>query len=159
MNKVLFDQLNSIYKPLWNKAVDIKNNLIAAGYTASLGFYNNHYVKGGNGFEIEYFPIPVITVDGIGDIGVDIDTYWVEIQLSKDRAVLLDYPELAQRYSLEVHGSDDFCLDFYNKHSDPYQVTEKINAGNETLINIVFYLELDSCTSELVNIVKRFAVI
>ena len=31
MDKVLFDQLNSIYFPMWNKANDVKNHLMSAG--------------------------------------------------------------------------------------------------------------------------------
>ena len=159
MDKVLFDQLNSIYFPIWNKANDVKNYLMSAGYEVSLGFFNNHYIKYGNDFVIEYFPIPVITVDKICDIGIDLDTYWIEICLDKNSAALLDYPELAQNYKFEVYGSKDFCYDFYNNHSDPYIVTEKINNSNETLINVTFYLDLDSNIYELVNIIKQFNVL
>jgi hypothetical protein len=158
MNKALFDQLNSIYKPMWNKALDVKTKLMSAGYITSLGFYNNHYLKDGNDFTVAHFPIPIITIAEIGDIGIDIDNYWVEIHLDKNRAISLDYPKLTKHYNLEVYGSKDFCFDFYNKLSDPFEVAEKINKSDETQINVTFYFCLDSDINELVDLVKQFAV-
>ena len=158
MNKVLFDQLNGFYEPMWNKAMDVKNNLTAAGYAASLGFYNNHYVKDGKDFAIEYYPIPIITVAEISDIGIDIDTYWIEIHLDKDRAALQDYPELTRLYNLEVYGAEGFYLDFYNNQTDPYEVAEKIKNSNETLINVTFYFDFHTKTDELINVIKQFTV-
>ncbi len=156
MNKVLFDRLNSIYSPMWNKAVEIKNKLTSVGYAASLGFFNNHYVKDGSDFAVEYFPIPVITVTEIGDVGIDIDTYWVEIHLDKNDALLLDYPELTQRYNIEVYGAEGFCDDFYNTQTDPCDVVKKINDSSEKQINVAFYLDLNSDTDEIVKIIKHF---
>jgi hypothetical protein len=141
---------------MWNKAIEIKNSLFATGYVVSLGFYNNHYVKDGDDFAVEYFPIPIISLDAIGDIGIDIDTCWVEIHLDKSKAVSIDYLELAQRYNFEVYGAEDFCSDFYNKQTDPREVTKKIDASNESLINVTLYLDLDTKTDEIVNAVKQF---
>ena len=141
---------------MWNNANDIKNKLTSDGYRVSLGFFNNHYVKDGNNYLIEYFPIPIVTVADVGDIGIDISNYWIEIHLDKNRAILLDYVELAQFYNFEVHGSEAFCFDFYTAHSDPHKVAERISNCDEELINITFYFDLDTGISELVNIIKRF---
>jgi hypothetical protein len=143
---------------MWNKALDVKDKLIAAGYITELGFYNNHYIKDGNDYAIEHFPIPIITIDGIGDIGIDIGNYWVEIHLDKNKAILLDYPKLTQIYNLEVYGSKDFCFDFYNKQFDPYEVAEKINKSDEALINVIFYFCLGCDTNELIDLIKQFTL-
>lgn len=65
MNAELFDELNEIYWPIVDKSVEIKDRLINAGFIVKYGFYHDHYVRAGDDFAVEHFPIPVISVEGM----------------------------------------------------------------------------------------------
>ncbi len=157
MNEDIFNKLNEIYKPLCEKTTEIKNKLNELGFCVKSGFYNNHYVKCDNGFLTEHFPIPVISVENIGDIGIDINSIWIEIILSRDEAILLDYAHMAHIYNFEVYGVNEYLHDFYNAQSDPRLVVEKINNSEEKQICVAFYYAHESNTDELISIVRLFA--
>ena len=152
----LFDELNSIYMPVCEKAAQIKAKLTDAGFSLTLGFYNNHYVRRGDGFEVEHFPIPVISVADVGDIGVDIDSIWVETKLAKERAMLLDYPAMARVYKMEVYGADDFLNDFYNDRTDPRETAQKISSSDETAICVLLYFGLEVRADEIAELIRLF---
>ena len=156
MKENLLDTLNSIYEPMCKKCAEIKKKIESAGFFASHGFYNNHYVKVKNDFVVEHFPIPVIFISNIGDIGIDIDSIWFELKISKDKALKLDYEDLINSYNINIYGADDFLNDFYHEKDDFALVKEKIRNSNETSICITFYFEKDTEIDKLVNVVEKF---
>jgi len=149
-----FNNLNNIYKPLCDKSREISDELKKLGYQIRSGFYNNHYVRDGDGFVVEHFPIPVLSISNVGDIGVDVNSVWVEFVVSKDKAVSLDYPALTQAYKVEVYGADDYLHDFYNTESDLQFVVERIQKSNESKICITVTFDSDCRPKELVDLVK-----
>ena len=164
MHTDLFTELNSVYKPLCEKVSQIKNKLIDAGFSAAQGFYNNHYVRRGDGFEAEHFPIPVISVADMGDIdhryidiGVDVDSIWIELKLSKAKAMEMDYPSLSRAYRMEVYGAEDYLNDFCNAQTDPRDAAQKLEASGETEICILIYLDISCDLDEPVQLVKLFS--
>ena len=156
MKENLLDTLNSIYEPMCKKCTEIREKLESAGLSVSNGFYNNHYVKVKNDFVVEHFPIPVIFIKNIGDIGIDIDSIWFEVKISKDKALLLDYEELINSYNINIYGADDFLNDFYHEKCDSALIKEKIRNSEETFICITFYFEDDVDIDELLKVIKRF---
>ena len=156
MNEEMFHLLNSIYQPLCEKSQEIKRRLEEAGFSITSGFYNSHYIKCQGEYVREYFPIPVLFVPGIGDIGVDIDTVWVEITLPKEKAVVLDYPVLAGAYSMEVYGTEGYLDDFYSAGADPCGVAGQISRSTETQICVAFYFNFESGMDELIHIIRLF---
>lgn len=152
-----FDMLNSIYKPLCDKSTDICRDLTAAGYHAKAQFHNNHSVKRNNDFATELFPIPVISVEKHGDIGIDVDSIWFEAVLPKEKAVLLDYAEITHGYKIEIYGCEDFLCDLYNELIDVSEIVGNISNSTETNICILFYLPKDASDDELIEIIRLIA--
>ena len=111
MDLNLVNQLNDIYKSICDRADYIDRELQKLGCTITKGFYNNHSVKIDGRFVAELFPIPVITVKGVGDIGVDLDYVWFEVLLPKEKALLLDYNSIAKEHRFEIYGSYDYLKD------------------------------------------------
>lgn len=153
-----FDILNSIYEPLCDKSAEISQELKKAGYQVTVQFHNNHSVKRNNAFATEYFPIPVISVEKFGDIGVDIDSIWFEAILPKEKAIKLDYANITNRYRIEIYGSDNFLCDLYNEQIDVSKIANNISNSSEMNVCILFYLNMDVTCSELLKISQLIAV-
>ena len=157
MREDVFTALNHIYKPLCDTAVNIKDRLGKLGFCVKNGFYNNHYVKRNDDYCVEYYPIPIISIENIGDIGIDISSIWLEIVLPREKAVLLDYSGMEQTYKFEVYGAENYLCDFCNAESDPRLVVERINSSDEAQICICFECRQESNVDELISIVGMFA--
>jgi hypothetical protein len=156
VNDNLLIELNKIYKPLCDKFNELKSQLTNLGFEITSGFYNNHYVKRNNEYVVEYFPIPIICITNIGDIGLDTDSIWVEIKQPKEMAISLDYPQLAYIYKMEVYGSENFLVDIYNKLDDPYETSEKIKQSDESIICIAFTFKTDIDLNEIIKLIQIF---
>jgi hypothetical protein len=104
MNANLFKQLNTVYKPMCEKSREICEVLQNKGYKISSGFYNKHSKKIDGEFSTEFFPIPVISIENIGDVGIDIDETWLEVVMSKEKAVDFDYSRIGEKYKFELYG-------------------------------------------------------
>ena len=162
MDKVILEQLNSIYKPLCEKSIEITQGLVKRGYIVSSGFYNNHSVKIDGSFATEYFPIPVIIIKGVGDadftssIGIEIDVIWFEVVLSKDILLKQDIEMLAREYKIEIYGVKDYLSDIFSADVNPVDIVPNVLCSSETHFCITFYLEQDVALNELVDIANMF---
>jgi len=158
MDLDLVNQLNSIYKPIWDRADGIGRDLQEQGYTVAKGFYNNHSVKIDGRFVTEFFPIPVITVKGVGDIGVDLDYVWFEIVLPKEKALSLDYHSIAKEYKFEIYGSRDYLKDIYNEQIAISDIVPCIKDSLETDFCVQFYFEQSIAAIDIITIARILAV-
>ena len=152
MDASVFDKLNSIYIPMHNKCVELCQYLRDKGCKVSSGFYNNHSIKINDDFATEYFPIPVISVESIGDIGIDIDNLWLEVVLSKENALKIDYNTLSDKYSFEIYGIENYLSDMYNKHINLLEIENNIKQSEETRVCIAFDLPFDVNVDEILAI-------
>ncbi|MCQ4925107.1 hypothetical protein NE686_18540 [Tissierella carlieri] len=87
MNLKRIEQLNNIFQPLHRKFKELK--LILKDYDFNYynaGWYNMHSIKYNDDFIEEYFPIPVVSVEGVGDIGINLDHIFIETRISKEKA-------------------------------------------------------------------------
>ena len=153
----MVNRLNGIYKPIWDRANDIGGDLQDSSYSIKKGFFNNHSVKIDGNFVTEFFPIPVITIEGVGDIGVDLDHVWYEAVLSKDKALTIDYSSLAKEYNFEIYGSRDYLKDIYNGQTAISDIVPGIKDSPETDFCIQFYLEQSVTAGEIIAIIRILA--
>ncbi len=158
MDMEVFDYLNNIYLPLWEKYNELCKSLKEAEIKIAGGFFNNHSVKHNNTFITEYFPIPVILMENRGDIGIDIDSIWLEIKLTKEMALNLDYTQLASTYLFEVYGAENYLSDIYNEQTDISDIVNNIHKSEESTLCICFYFNKEVDVSELLNVINIFAV-
>lgn len=156
MNIGRYNELNEIYEPLHEKAKNIYKEIIDNGYKASLGWYNMHSVKYKDKYITEFFPIPVITVEKICDIGLDIDTIFVEATISREKALKIDYDFFIQNYNIEVYGVDDYLNDFYNASMKSSDIKLKIQESNENEIHIAAYFHMNLDINKLAKAFLKF---
>lgn len=151
-----FHLLNSIYIPVCDKASELNQGLEKAGYPASMQFYNNHSIKRNGVFVTEFYPIPVISIKDIGDVGINFDSVWFEIVLPKDTAIKLNYAEISSKHKIEVYGTNDFLHDFFNETIDVSDVVSNISNSSEADVCILFYLSKDTVCGQLLEIIRLF---
>jgi len=154
----LINQLNDIYKPICDRADSISRDLQELGYTISIGFFNNHAVRIDGSFITELFPIPVISVKRVGDIGVDLDYVWFEVVFSKEKALSLDYVSIAKEYKFEVYGSREYLKDIYNGQMAVSDIVPGIKDSSETDFCILFYLEQNAAAGDIIAITRILVV-
>ena len=143
MNK---NNLNEFYRKLYNKAQSLRSPFISASekYNCEIGFFNGHYSKNEEGnYEMEYYPIPVISIIGCCDIEVGIDMISISTKLSRNEAETFDY-SLLKKYEFEAYGVENYLDDYYTNGMSMDDFKQKIKVSNEQAIGFSFLFdELD----------------
>ena len=134
MDKALFQQLNQVYAPLRGRASRLARALAEKGLKAEWGWYANHFVKVDGEYQAEEFPIPVIEVQGLCEIGLNLDECWVEFQLSRKAALSFDWEQLPE--GAEVYGVAQYLVDFYTAGMDRAGIAGRIAQSAEQTVNI-----------------------
>lgn len=108
------------------------------GLNCTVGFYNGHYSKNGSGeYEREYYPIPVISVEGLCDVEIGLDGVSVSAKLRRDAALNFDYTAL-NGYKFEVYGVEDYLSDYYSDGDTLDDLVNNIRCSSETEIGFQF---------------------
>lgn len=150
----IFEKLNSTYEPLYKYAVNLVKELRKLNYDVEWGYYGLHSIKRNDEFITEFFPIPVVTVKNICDIGIDLNSIFIETKLKSDDAINFDYL-LLKEYSFEVYGIDNYLNDFYNKSLDIIKIPERIKKSGEKEIGIQILLKSNSPFSKIIEFVEK----
>lgn len=153
MNIEKFETLNSIYKHLYEHTKSIVNELNKHNYICEWGYFGQHYIKHNKNWLLEYFPIPVIDVNGICDIGIDLEHIFIEYKLLKQTALKYDFNKLT-KYKFEVYGSEDYLNDFYNAEMDLNSVKSRIMDSEENDIGISIFLDINANVKEIIDVIK-----
>lgn len=134
-----FETLNTIYEPLYRKSVELRKVLKEIGMNSSLCFHNGHYVRKEMEWVMEYYPIPLLTISDICDIGFDISHIFVEFRLPRLQALESDFTWL-QPFHFEVYGSEDFLTDYYHAGMEIEELKEELSKSREDTICVsVFF--------------------
>jgi len=153
-NKNLFEQLNTVYKPMCEKSGEICDCLQNKGYKISSGFYNNHSKRIDGEFSTEFFPVPIISIENIGDVGIDIDEIWLEGVMSKEKAKDFDYSHIGEKYKFELYGVENYLTDLYNEQLNVTDIAEKIVTSEESHFCILVYFEQDVDIDGILKVVE-----
>ncbi len=147
--------LNEIY----TKLHDDKNRVIAyleeLGYPYQVAYYPHHSFKKDNEFYLEEYPIPVITLNGLLDIGIDVDKIFFEFRLDKEMALEFDF-HIFEMYQFEVYGVDDFYDDFYFDNID--EIHSNILSSEETFVGISIIIskeDIEEKTDQILNLITH----
>jgi hypothetical protein len=117
-------------------------------------FYNGHFSKDkyGNWTEMKY-PIPVINIQDLCDIEVDLDVIGVSTRISKEQALKYDWNKLLD-YDFEVHGIIDFLSDY---HLPPYNISDlqkNIRSSEELEIGVSFNFLNDGKAEKIIELIE-----
>jgi hypothetical protein len=160
-NKKEMDTLNRVYEPLCTKAKSLMVYLqheIQERYPVKFGFFNQHYVRTDSDWFMEYYPIPVVTVADLCDIGFDLHNIFIEFFLPRIIAASVDFNRLAS-YHFEVYGAENYLEDYYNKEMSIHELKEKLQKSSEENVGITIFLSADTDNQlliELINLVKSY---
>ena len=102
----VWETLNGIYEPLWRRTVALNKRLKEAGYSCKWDYCAFHSSIREEEYRMEYFPIPVITAEGICDIGIELDSVFIDAHLSRAQALEFDWA--AVPWPFEVYGTENF---------------------------------------------------
>ena len=142
-------QLNKIYEKLDEKAREISKLL-----DCSYAYYNGHYNRNeSDNYEIEYFPIPVITIKGVCDIEIGLDQISVTAKLSKKDALSYDYGKV-KAFNFEAYGENNYLDDFYIAGSTIDGMIKKIEKSSESNIFFSFAFPYEMDSDDLCKFVK-----
>ena len=86
MISCIHERLNFIYSLSENVYKSLKNEM---ELKALYNYYNGHYIKINDKYEYQKYPVPVISIEGKGDIGFNIDGVWIEFLLIEKHFIRL----------------------------------------------------------------------
>ena len=150
------EDLNEIYKKLESKMHDITALLTSLhnGFDFTCGYFNGHYHKDANGkYVMDYFPIPVITVNGLCDIEIDLEKISISTKLEREEALKYEYEKLSE-YVFEAYGAEGYLDDFYVEGNTYAELVKNIENSKEKEIGFSFMFSGDVGVEEVYKAVK-----
>lgn len=139
MNTSQIELLNGIYKPLREYATQIIKYLKINDYRYKWGYYSGHYIRNNQEWILEEFPIPVITIEAVCEIGIDLSHIFMEGKLTREQAIKFDFSVLKD-YKFEVYGIKDYLNDFYNENTELEGINDRIFSSSEDEIGVSLFV-------------------
>ena len=150
------DELNELYRELENRMHKIIAPFASLhkGYDFSCGYYSGHYHKNVEGkYVMDFFPIPVVTVNGLCDIEIDLDKVSVSTKLKREVALIYSYEKLSS-YEFEAYGVDEYLDDYYVKGNSYSELVENVASSKEKEIGFSFLFADDVDAEKIYKLVK-----
>lgn len=155
MNIEIVEQLNNIYEPLHRQFKELKLTLKKHDLSySSAGWFNMHYIKYNDKFINEFFPIPVLSVKGVGDIGLNLDHIFIETTISKEKALNLQLDKFND-HNIEIYGVTDYLTDYYQPNLEIEVYKEKIQESNEKEFHFTIYLPQGISMDKIINVIFK----
>jgi len=148
----MLNMLNEIYSEVNQKKNEMIHFLKENEFQYRCGYYNQHSVKVNDEWITEEYPIPVISIEQVGDLGIDINHVFLEIVVTREQALALDFGEF-EPYQFEVYGVENFLNDFYNNTLSLQDIHERVRISNEESIGISFFFSMDEPVGQIGNAV------
>lgn len=127
--------LNREYEPLRMHTHRMVHALAQSGYPCTWGFFAQHSIRNGADWFFEHYPIPVITMENVCEIGFDIQQTFVEFKLKREQAITFDFTQFSG-IAFEVYGVVDYLNDFYHADRDIDQIHAEIEKSDEKEIGV-----------------------
>lgn len=157
MDDKLREAMNAAYAALDKRAKDILNALKASGLKRllSYGYYAGHnWPDAAGGYQMDHYPIPVITVQDLCDIEIDFAHTSITAKQSKEAALRLD-DSAFQGMRFAVYGLEDFQTDYKKAKESPDVLPERLKNSGETAFFYSFLFSGDVDKAQLLATVKR----
>ncbi len=137
------EELNAVYFPLAQRQKEFLAILSQQNVPFSSGWFNGHFSKRSDGsYQMDYFPIPVVSITGLCDIELNFDSVTVSTKLSRENALRFcfeDFPDIP----FEAYGVEDYLADFYLAGMTAAQLRQNIERSRETEIGFQFRFPTD----------------
>ncbi len=152
--KESIDKINTAYHQLEMKRMQIIRALSHRIFETVSGWYNGHYHETGDGgWQMDSYPIPVVTVKGFCDIEIDFNTVSVSTKLKRARALEYSFDKLS-RYEFEAFGVEDYLCTFYKSGNSIETLKSNIAKSKEKEIGFSFSFDFDTDSETIYELVK-----
>ncbi len=132
-------QIHETLNQLYLNACETQAYLDDRGIDSKLQFISNNTIKIGDAYEVQGYPIPILTVLGKGDIGFNLDGRFYEFFIRKETALRLDIETLSQTCAVEVYGAKDCEKDYYRDGMSGATFKNGVENSKENAFGICFY--------------------
>ncbi len=156
-SKDLLNDLNKLYYRLEMKQTELFQGLFHRCFELKRGYYNGNYHRDKSGnYVMEYYPIPIIEVQGLCDVEINVENITVSTKLTKQNAVEYNYEKI-EEYAFEAYGVEDYLQDFYEPGMTKEELQAEITKSEEKEIGFSFKFGFDITGNEMYEFVKCFA--
>jgi len=136
-------RMNEIYFTLSTKHAQLYNGLFHRVFQLSSGFYSGHEHQTSDGTrQMDYYPIPVISVKGFCDVEISLDSVSVTAKMKRKDALEYSFKKL-ESYSFEAFGVDDYMDTYYRDGMTIAEMKEGIAHSREKEIGFCFSFPWD----------------
>ena len=146
-----FKVLNEAYERLGLEKETIQRILDFKKLKYKTGYYPNHSIKKDMDFIVEAYPIPVITVNEIIDIGVDLEHVFFEFRFDKEKAVKMDF-SIFSKYKFEVYGINNYLEDYY-LNEDLNSICNLIKESKEDEVGVSLYISKENMDEKVIEMI------
>lgn len=149
------NELNNIYKKLETKSNELSSpfNKIHKVFDYKVAYFSGHYSKNEHGkYEMDYFPIPVISIVNYCDIEIGLNGISLTTKLKRLNALNFDYQKLKD-YRFEVYGVTDYLSDYYTEGNTIEDLVKNIQSSQEHEIGFSFKFDEDIQAEDLYRFV------
>lgn len=146
-----WEVLNGVYEPLYQKVKKLRTRLLKEGYPVTWDWYAFHSSRRGGEPKLEYFPIPVLTVEGVCNIGLALDRVFAEGTLTRQQASSFDWTSVSRPF--ELYGVEDCLEQLYGPGMSLEDLPQRIASSGESAFGLQFVLPSDCGTEELLAVV------
>ena len=142
VSEYFLSEMNHAYQQLEIKLDEILEVLRREEYKVDSGWYNGHYNRDSNGeWQRDFYPIPVIGVEGLCDIEISFERISVSTKLERDAALTYSHENILE-YTFEVYGVNDYLGDYYHNGMTIQELKDNIKSSSEAEIAYQFTFSL-----------------
>lgn len=151
----LLESMNVVYSQVDQKRAELLRALRGQPVECASGWYNGHYRRTESGdYQMDSFPIPVISVKDCCDIEINFDSITVSAKLARADALASTFEKFAD-IPFEVYGAENYLLDFYLDGMTVAQMHAMITGSTEKEIGVSFTFPFDVKAERICKFVEQ----
>ncbi|MDD4124280.1 MAG: hypothetical protein PHW77_00935 [Eubacteriales bacterium] len=147
--------LNKTYESLHIRAMKLESALSSGGFDCSWGWYNYY---GADQKEIRYYPLPVITVHGLGNLFLELNSCYFTATYTKNGLLSLELEKLARLHRFEIYVADDTTLTVFNPSDDISEIRTKVFSVGCESFGICVYMPSEQDLNSVREVLAEFRV-
>lgn len=155
INKTI-ETINNSYRTLNERASRLVQSLKVLGHSVEWNYYSQHSIMIDGEPVIEHYPIPVITVKDVCDIGIDFMQVFVEGKVFAEDAAKIDLAALKKCDDFSIYGVESYLMDMYFEGMNSDELQNSISESGEKEVNIAVSLPGEPLIKEILDTVLIF---
>jgi len=155
MIKTSHELLSKVYRK--SQELEVLFKRINMKYKLESSFKN--YIKIDGQYEVQNYPIPVFVMEDFFDVGINLDGYFFECFIAKEKILTKNIFSLKKYFKkLEVYGDNHSMVDYYYDTDTEADFLNRLNSSDEVSFGLAVYFDFEGVSSkelkELIHIFK-----